>query len=169
MKTVSSFSKPVEQFLFFSILATAFSVKLHAIDFSSWLSRLLVKNNSYLHLKISMPYAEVTVLEKLLLDGLLAVPERIDIEWTDRSILTWRARRIYIQSSLDGLGFSMAHMTRPSEVQKVIERNGTWHQVPKHSDWTTIPETDTMTTYIQRPTVTDPPRTTRKWPLQSSS
>lgn len=111
-----------------------------------------------------MPDAEVMVLEKLLVDDLLGLAERVDVEWTDRKKPHLRAKRIYIQSSLDGLGFSLASMIRPSEAQKVVEQNGNWARVPKHYDWTKIPESDTISIYIQRPTVTDPPRTKRKSP-----
>lgn len=112
-----------------------------------------------------MPDAEVSVLEKLMINGVLSVTDRLDLEWTDRKKLAFRGRRIYIQSSLDGLGFSLLYLTRPSEVQKVVENKGNWKQVPKYGNWQTIPESDTITSYMQRPVRVDPPRTTRKWPI----
>ncbi|CAF1218692.1 unnamed protein product [Rotaria magnacalcarata] len=136
-------------------------VKLNGIDFSSWLSRLVKSKNTRLHVKVSMPGSEVPVLRKLLIDETLVLAERWDIQWTDRYNPRIRAVRIYIQSMIDALGYSCIHYTRIPDVREVYQKKGTLEQIAKHSNWQLIPEADTYCYYIQRPTVTDAPRTTR--------
>jgi len=44
------------------------SIKLDAINFSSWLARLVKPNKAKISIKTSMPGAEILVLEKMILD-----------------------------------------------------------------------------------------------------
>ncbi|CAF3374888.1 unnamed protein product [Rotaria socialis] len=136
-------------------------VMLNGIDFSSWLSRLVKSENTRLHIKVSMPGSEVPVLRKLLIEDKLLLAERWDVQWTDRYNPRIRALRIYIQSMMDSIGFSCDHYTRIPDVRDVYRKKGTFEHIVKYADWRLIPEADTYCYYIQRPTVTDPPRTTR--------
>jgi hypothetical protein len=146
-------------FLFQDIMS---SIELDAIDFSSWLSNLVTSNQTQVHMKISMPGAEVALFEKMIIDGTLTLINKLDIEWSDRTKPALRAKRIYVQSMLDALGYNYLYLTRLPDVQQIFRTNKTFDQVKKYPDWKIIPESDTFSHYCQRPVVFDPPRTTNK-------
>ncbi|CAF1292265.1 unnamed protein product [Rotaria sp. Silwood1] len=134
---------------------------LDAIDFSLWLSRLIQSNNTKLDIKISIPGAEVKVLQKMLIDETLILAEKWIIEWADRSDSRTRPGRIYVQLMLDSLGYSLEYSTNLHDIRKVFKMNGTEGDIKRYYDWKKVPEGDIYCHYIQRPTVIDPPRTTR--------
>ncbi|CAF2778284.1 unnamed protein product [Rotaria sp. Silwood2] len=134
---------------------------LDAIDFSLWLSRLIISNNTKLNIKISIPGAEVKVLRKMLIDDTFILAEKWNIEWTDRSNPHIRPVRMFIQSMLDSLGYGFQYFTSLHDVRKVFQMNGTQADIKKYYDWKSLPELDTYCHYIQRPVVIDPPRTTK--------
>jgi hypothetical protein len=144
-----------------TILKTLFSYlddesssrQLDAIDFSSWLARLIKPNNTKLHIKVSTPGAEVTLLEKMVFDGTLGLAQTYEIEWTDRGNPYNRARRIYVQLMFDSFGFDSLYYTRLQDVRKEFQINGTLKNITKHYDWSKISESDTFAHYAQRPDV----------------
>ena len=142
-------------------LDTNYTSHVEAIDFSSWLGSLMKSENRKLHLKISALNSEVTLLEKMILDDTLKLVDYLEIEWSDRTKILTRARRIYIQSMIDGIGFDFLFLTQIDDVRSVYATNGSFTTVIKHQDWTKLPFSGTFTHYIQRPPVTDPLRTTR--------
>ncbi|CAF1175018.1 unnamed protein product [Rotaria sordida] len=137
------------------------SVMLDAIDFSLWLSRLIKSNNTKLDIKISMPEAEVYVLRKMIIDETLTLAEKWNIAWTDRLNPRMRPIRLYVQSMLDSLGYSLEYSTNSYDIRQVFKMNGTAANITRHKNWKILPEVGTYCHYIQRPIVIDPPRTTK--------
>ena len=126
------------------------SVELDAIDFSSWLARLIKPNKAKLHIKMSMPGAEVPVLEKMILDDTLGLASKYEIEWTDRENPRIRATRIYIQLMFDTYGFDCLYYTRLYDARKVYEINGSFKNVTKYYDWKKLSESDALAHYAER-------------------
>ncbi|CAF3667648.1 unnamed protein product [Rotaria sp. Silwood1] len=129
------------------------SKKLDAIDFSSWLVRLVKSKNTKVHIKISMPGAELFLLEKMINDDTLRLVDRYEIEWTDRENLRTRPIRLYIQLMLDTNGFDCLYYTSLDDTRKIFQLNKTFENVTKHHDWRTMSEFDTYAHYVQRPDV----------------
>ncbi|CAF4478016.1 unnamed protein product [Rotaria socialis] len=70
---------------------------LGAIDFSSWLARLVKHHRTKIHVKII---------------------DRHEIEWTDRHNTLLRARRSYVQLMLDSYGYDCLYSTRLEDTRK---------------------------------------------------
>ncbi|CAF3801315.1 unnamed protein product [Rotaria sordida] len=127
--------------------------ELDAIDFSSWLTRLVKPNKTKVHIKISMPGAELLLLEKMIDDDTLRLVDRYDIEWTDRENPHTRPARIYIQLMLDGFGFDCLYYTNFEDVRKVFQLNETFQNVIKYHDWKSMNGSEIYAHYTQRPDV----------------
>ena len=102
-----------------------------------------------------MPGAEVDVLLKMLVDQTVALAVEWKIEWSNRLDSRLKPRRLYVQHMLDSLGFDCLYHTRLRDERKVFKMNGTYDNVTKYSDWTTIALFDTYVYCVQRPVVTD--------------
>ena len=125
--------------------------ELDGIDFSAWLARLFHAKNVKLYIKLSMYGAEVTLLEKMIIDGTMGLADRFEIEWSDRKSPYTRPRRIYAQLMLDSFGFDGLYSTRLKEARKVFQTKAKYENVTKHYDWQIIEESDTYTHYLKRP------------------
>ena len=100
---------------------------------------------------MSLPGAEVPVLEKMVLDETLGLADIYEVEWTDRQNPRIRPTRIYIQLMFDNRGFNLLYYTRLEDARTIFEINQTFEQVTKFYDWRTINESDTYVHYLQRP------------------
>ncbi|CAF3042456.1 unnamed protein product [Rotaria sp. Silwood2] len=129
------------------------SKELDAIDFSSWLARLVKPYNTKVHIKISMPGAEVLLLEKMINDDTLRLADRYEIEWTDRENPRTRPTRLYTQLMLDTAGFDCLYYIRLDDVRKVFQLNETFKNVPIYNDWRLVSEYEVHAYYAQRPDV----------------
>jgi hypothetical protein len=123
---------------------------LEAIDFSSWLAQLVGSKKAQIHIKMSMPGAEVPVLEKMILDETLGLADKYEVEWTDRENPKIRATRIYIQLMFDSYGFDCLYYTRLQNIRKVFKMKGSFSDITKYYDWQKISEFDALAHYIQR-------------------
>jgi hypothetical protein len=128
-----------------------YSKQLDAIDFSSWLARLVKRKKTKLFIKMSMPGAEVAVLEKMILDDTLALADKYEVEWADRENPWIRPIRIYIQLMFDNRGFDCLYYTRLQDVRTIFNIRGTFQDVTKFYDWKAVNESDTYAHYLQRP------------------
>ncbi len=126
------------------------SIELDAIDFSSWLARLVKPNKTKISIKMSMPGAEIAVLEKMILDDTLGLASKYRIEWTDRDNLHIGARRIYIQLMFDNYGFDLLYYTRLHDARKIYRINGTFKDITKYYDWKNLSQFDTFAHYAER-------------------
>jgi len=124
---------------------------VNAIDFSSLLPRLWKRNHTNIQLKMSMPGAEIPVLEKMIADGTMDCITKFEVEWLDRDNPHLRATRIYIQLMFDNRGFDTLYYTRLQDARRVFEVNGQFKDVTKHYNWRTIDEADSFAHYRQRP------------------
>lgn len=122
-----------------------------AIDFSSWIARLNRPKQSKIHVKMSMPGAELAVLEKMFLDNTVDLIDRYEIEWTDRQDPRFSSTRIYLQLMLDSHGFDCLYYTRLEDAQAVFKRSGNYDNVTKFYNWRLINESNTFAHYKQRP------------------
>jgi hypothetical protein len=138
---------------FFYLAAKKHSTQLDAIDFSSWLARLTKPNQTQIHIKMSMPGAEVAVLEKMILDETLGLADKYEIEWSDRDNPRHTGTRIYVQLMLDNRGFDCLYYTCLEDVREIFQINGSFQDVQKHYDWRKINKSDTYAHYRQRPEV----------------
>ncbi|CAF2768413.1 unnamed protein product [Rotaria sp. Silwood2] len=129
------------------------SKELDAIDFSSWLARLVKPYNTKVHIKISMPGAEVLLLEKMINDDTLRLADRYEIEWTDRENPRTRPTRLYTQLMLDTAGFDCLYYIRLDDIRKVFQLNETFKNVPIYNDWRLVSEYEVHAYYAQRPDV----------------
>ena len=159
-KSEISLSVPVP-FVFFSSLDQTNLPRLDAFDFSLWLSYLIKSNDTKLHIKVSMPGAEVALLQKMILDNTLALAEEWDIEWSDQTNPHLRPSRYYVQQMLDSLGYSFQYHTTLHDAREVFNMKGAYKDVKKHSDLRLPSEADTYTHYFRRPDVPDPLHTTK--------
>ncbi|CAF3394565.1 unnamed protein product [Rotaria socialis] len=116
---------------------------LGAIDFSSWLARLVKHHRTKIHVKISMSGTEVQLLEKMILDNILLLVDRHEIEWTDRHNTLLRARRSYVQLMLDSYGYDCLYSTRLEDTRKVFQLNRTFDTATKYFDWENISQSIT--------------------------
>ncbi|CAF1152616.1 unnamed protein product [Adineta steineri] len=127
------------------------SIELDAIDFSSWLARLVKPNEALMHIKMSMPGAEVPVLEKMIRDNTLGLANKYEVEWIDRNNPRIRPIRIYIQLMFDSYGFECLYYTRVQDAKKVYQMNGAFDNITKYYDWRKLSESDTLAHYVERP------------------
>lgn len=123
---------------------------MNAIDFSSWLNRLWKPQRTNIQLKMSLPGAEISVLEKMIVDGSVDYVNKFEVEWTDRENPHLRAVRIYLQLMFDNRGFDTLYYTRLQDARKTFKSNGRYNDVLKHYDWKKIEESDTFAHYRQR-------------------
>lgn len=110
--------------------------QVNAIDFSSWLQRLWKPDQTHIQIKMSMPGAEIAVLEKMIIDGSIDYVNKYEIEWADRENPHLRATRIYIQLMFDNRGFDTLYYTRLQDARKVIKSHGRYNDITKHYNWT---------------------------------
>ena len=127
------------------------SVPLQAMDFSAWLARLVDRKKVYIHIKMSMPGAEVLVLDKMIRDNTLGLANKYEVEWTDRENPVTRATRIYIQLMFDSYGFDCLYYTRLQNTRKVYQAKGSVQDIEKYYDLNKISESDAFAHYIERP------------------
>ncbi|CAF1313095.1 unnamed protein product [Adineta ricciae] len=127
------------------------SVPLQAIDFSAWLVRLTERKKVYVHIKMSMPGAEVPVLDKMIRDNALGLANKYEVEWTDRENPLTRATRIYIQFMFDSYGFDCLYYTRLQDMRKVYLAKGSVQDIERYYDWNKISESDAFAHYMERP------------------
>jgi len=130
--------------------------QIDAIDFSSWLARLVKSNQTKIYIKMSMPGAEVPVLEKMILDNTLELVDKYEVEWSDRGNPDISALRIYVQLMFDNRGFDCLYYTRLEDARNIFKTNGKFSNVDKYYDWKVINESDTYAHYSQRPDVIEP-------------
>jgi hypothetical protein len=126
------------------------SIELDAIDFSSWLARLVKPNKTKISIKMSMPGAEVLVLEKMILDDTLGLASKYQVEWTDRDNPHIRATRIYIQLMFDNYGFDCIYYTRLHDARKIYRINGTFEDITKYYNWKNLSDFDALAHYAER-------------------
>lgn len=134
----------------------AYATQLDGINFSSWLARIVKDNRTEIRIKISTTNTEIEILEKMILDETIRLPHLWDINWSDRTQVGLRARRIYIQSMLDSFGFDYVTLTLLQDERRVFMQRKTYDDVPKHQDWRKVPQDDAYSHYSQRPWVKEP-------------
>ena len=107
---------------------------------------------------MSMPGAEVPVLEKMVFDETLALVDKYEVEWSDKEDSRIRPTRIYIQMMFDNRGFDCLYYTRLQDARRVMKLKGTFKNVTKYYDWRVISTSDTYAHYQQRPDMSALPR-----------
>ncbi|UJR13677.1 hypothetical protein I4U23_000689 [Adineta vaga] len=127
------------------------SIQADAIDFSEWFARLMKRQKAIVHIKMSMPGAEVPVLDKMIRDDTLGLASKYEVEWTDRENPLIRATRIYIQLMFDSYGFDCVYYTRLQNIRQTYQMKGSFDDITKYYDWSKISESDTFAHYVQRP------------------
>jgi FkbM family methyltransferase len=136
--------------------------ELDAIDFSSWLSHLIKTNNTKLHIKLSMPGAEVLLLRKMLVDGTFELADQWAVEWSDKSNLRTQPARVYVQLMFDTLGYDFRYFTSLPDVRRMFNINGSFDSITNHN-WTSMTQPEVYYHYIQRPDLANiPPKNRTK-------
>jgi len=107
---------------------------------------------------MSIPGAEVAVLEKMILDKTLELADKYEVEWSDRDNPIYTGRRIYTQLMFDNRGFDCLYYTCLEDAQKVFTINGSFTDIQKYYDWRKINGSETYAHYRQRPDVIKPLR-----------
>ena len=107
---------------------------------------------------MSMPGAELSVLDKMFLDNTVDLVDLYEIEWSDRQDPRFRSTRIYLQLMLDSHGFDCLYYTQLADAQAVFKNSGTFNNVTKYYNWRLINESDTFGHYKQRPAKFELPR-----------
>ena len=133
-------------------------VELDAIDFSAWLSKFIQSNDTKVHIKLSMPGYESQILQKLVVDETLAIAHQWDVEWAYRSDPHLFTQRIYLQLMFDSFGFTCTSFTLLDDVRHAFNARLPYENVTKYFNLKVLPDSDTYTHYIQRPSVTELPR-----------
>jgi hypothetical protein len=133
-------------------------IKLDAIDFSSWLTQFIPLNNTKLHIKLSMPGAENLLLEKMILDDTLALPNKWDVEWTINADRRTLPVRYYVQSMFNALGYDWRYLTCLRDRRQIFKMKGTEENITKYLNLNNIAHLEIFFHYVQR---TD--RTTNKF------
>jgi len=107
---------------------------------------------------MSIPGAEIKVLDKMVLDETLGLADRYEVEWSDRYNPYHASTRIYIQLMFDNRGFDCLYYTCLEDARKIFTINGPFKDVQKYYDWRKINTSDTYAHYYQRPEVIKPLR-----------
>ena len=133
-------------------------MELDAIDFSAWLSKFIQSNDTKVHIKLSMPGFESQFLQKLVVDETLAIAYQWDVEWAYRKDPHLFTQRIYLQLMFDSFGFSCTYFTLLDNIRQTFNAKLPYENVTKYFNLRVLPDFDTYTHYVQRPSVTKSPR-----------
>ncbi|CAF0727110.1 unnamed protein product [Adineta ricciae] len=133
-------------------------MELDAIDFSAWLSKFIQYKDTKVHIKLSMPGYESRILQKLVVDETLAIAHQWDVEWAYRSDPHLFVPRIYLQLMFDSFGFTCTSFTLLDDVRHAFNAKLPYENVTKYFNLKVLPDSDTYTHYVQRPSVTESPR-----------
>jgi FkbM family methyltransferase len=128
--------------------------KLEAIDFSTWLKRLIPSKNTKLHIKISMPGTENQLLEKMIVDDTLVLAHQWDVEWTTNPNRRSLPVRYYLQSMFNSLGYDWMYLTTLRDRRQVFQMERTFENITKYRSLKDIGHLDLFYHYVQRPDLT---------------
>ena len=111
---------------------SALSVK--SIDFSKWLIDHFTADD-YIYVKFSVEGVDIPILEKMVLDGSLALVDHMEIEWSDFLAPEFEPRRVVLECMFDNFGMDFLYMINPVDSRHAFSMKDSYNGVAKDKGW----------------------------------
>lgn len=111
---------------------SALTVK--SIDFAKWITTTFTPDD-YIYAKFSVEGVDIPILEKMALDGSLALIDHFEVEWSDFLAPEFEPRRVVLECMFDNYGMDYLYMINPVDSRHAYSMKDSFAGVAKDKGW----------------------------------